>query len=110
MVGGLLPYAMLSYRHRLNDANATQEPAQIYGSNQIELSWTVIPILIVVMLFLATARVVYANEHARKPVDALNVSGHTGTACSLDRATAATREARPGRRRRPSCLRKPTPV
>ena len=35
---------------------------QIYGSNQIELSWTVIPILIVVMLFLATARVILRSR------------------------------------------------
>ena len=78
VVGGLLLYAMLKYRHRPADAQAGQEPAQIYGSNQIELSWTVIPILIVVMLFLATARVIIANEHARKPAEALNVTviGH----------------------------------
>ena len=78
VVGGLLLYAMLRYRFRPSTDSATQEPAQIYGSNQIELSWTVIPILIVVMLFLATARVIFANEHARKPSDAMNVTviGH----------------------------------
>jgi cytochrome c oxidase subunit 2 len=69
---------MLRYRHRPNDVNAAQEPAQIYGSNQIELSWTVIPILIVVMLFLATARVILATEDAPKPTSALDVTviGH----------------------------------
>lgn len=78
IVGGLLLYALLKYRHRPNAADASNEPAQIYGSNQIELSWTVIPILIVVMLFLATARVIFGNEHTRKPADALNVTviGH----------------------------------
>jgi cytochrome c oxidase subunit 2 len=78
VVGGLLLYAMLRYRHRPNDVNAAQEPAQIYGSNQIELSWTVIPILIVVMLFLATARVILATEDAPKPTSALDVTviGH----------------------------------
>jgi cytochrome c oxidase subunit 2 len=78
VVGGLLLYALLKYRHRPADTHADQEPPQIYGSNQIELSWTVIPVLIVVMLFLATARVIFANEHARKPADALNVTviGH----------------------------------
>lgn len=78
VVGGLLLYALLRYRHRPNDVNAAQEPAQIYGSNQIELSWTVIPILIVVMLFLATARVILATEDAPKPVSALDVTviGH----------------------------------
>ncbi len=43
-----------------------------------ELSWTVIPILIVVMLFLATARVIYTTEHAPKPAAAMDVTviGH----------------------------------
>jgi cytochrome c oxidase subunit 2 len=78
VVGGLLLYALVKYRHSPNEAHASQEPAQIYGSNQIELSWTVIPFLIVVMLFLATARTIFVNEHARKPVNALNVTviGH----------------------------------
>jgi cytochrome c oxidase subunit 2 len=78
VVAGLLLFALIRYRHRPTDANASQEPAQIYGSNQIELSWTVIPILIVVMLFLATARVLYSTEHARKPAKALDVTviGH----------------------------------
>ncbi len=78
IVGGLLLYALLRYRHRASDPHAAQEPAQIYGSNQIELSWTVIPVLIVVMLFLATARVIYTTEHASKPAAALDVTviGH----------------------------------
>jgi cytochrome c oxidase subunit 2 len=78
IVGGLLLYALLRYRHRPNDANAAQEPPQIYGSNQIELSWTVIPILIVVMLFLATARVILSTQDAPKPAAALDVTviGH----------------------------------
>ena len=78
VVAGLLLYALIRYRYRADDPHAAQEPAQIYGSNQIELSWTVIPVLIVVMLFLATARVIYTTEHAAKPVEALDVTviGH----------------------------------
>ncbi len=73
VVAGLLLYALLRYRHRPASANSQQEPPQIYGSNQIELSWTVIPVLIVVMLFLATARVIFSTEHAGKPATALDV-------------------------------------
>lgn len=73
LVAGLLLYALLRYRHRPSRANSEQEPPQIYGSNQIELSWTVIPILIVVMLFLATARVIFSTEHAGKPSAAVDV-------------------------------------
>jgi cytochrome c oxidase subunit 2 len=78
VVAGLLLYVLIRYRSRESDPAKDQEPPQIYGSNQIELSWTVIPILIVVMLFLATARVIYSTEHAKKPADALDVSviGH----------------------------------
>jgi cytochrome c oxidase subunit 2 len=78
VVAGLLLYVLLRYRHRSTGAEAGQEPAQIYGSNQIELSWTVIPILIVVILFLATARVIFSTERAPKPADAVdvNVIGH----------------------------------
>jgi cytochrome c oxidase subunit II len=78
IVAGLLFYALVRYRHRPADLNALQEPAQIYGSNQIELSWTVVPILIVVMLFLATARVIYSTEHAIKPATSVDVTviGH----------------------------------
>jgi cytochrome c oxidase subunit 2 len=76
VVGGLLLYALIRYRHR--PENADREPAQIYGSNQIELSWTVIPILIVVVLFLSTTRVILGTQSIPEPVSALNVTviGH----------------------------------
>jgi cytochrome c oxidase subunit 2 len=75
-VAGLLLYALIRFRQRRGDSN--REPAQVYGSNQIELSWTVIPVLIVVMLFLTTARVIIGTQAIPKPKDALNVTviGH----------------------------------
>jgi cytochrome c oxidase subunit 2 len=76
IVGGLLLYVVIRYRQR--PADSQREPAQIYGSNQIELSWTVIPILIVVMLFLTTTRVILETQAAPKPSGALDVTviGH----------------------------------
>jgi len=76
VVAGLLFYALIRYRHRPGDSN--REPAQVYGSNQIELAWTVIPILIVMMLFLTTTRVILGTQAVPKPKDALNVTviGH----------------------------------
>src|ERR1700753_1924360 len=76
LVGGLLLYALIRYRERPTDSN--HEPAQIYGSNQIELSWTVIPILIVVMLFLTTTRVILRTEAIPKPANTMDVTviGH----------------------------------
>jgi cytochrome c oxidase subunit 2 len=72
----LLTYVVIRFRSRPGDA--TREPAQVYGSTQIELAWTVIPILIVVVLFIATARVIHAIEDAPKPPDAIEVTviGH----------------------------------
>jgi cytochrome c oxidase subunit 2 len=76
IVAALLLYVLIRYRHRPEESE--REPAQIYGSNQIELSWTVIPILIVVMLFLSTTRVILDTEAAPKPSGALDVTviGH----------------------------------
>jgi cytochrome c oxidase subunit 2 len=78
VVAGLLFYALIRFRNRASGRDQAMEPTQIYGSDQIELSWTVIPILIVVMLFLATARVIFSTENARKPANAIDVTviGH----------------------------------
>ena len=72
----LLTYAVVKFRSKASDDK--REPAQVYGSTQIELAWTVIPILIVVVLFLATARVIHGIEDARKPASAVEVTaiGH----------------------------------
>ena len=76
VVGGLLVYSIVKFRGRASDAS--REPAQVYGSTQIELAWTVIPVLIVAVLFLATARVIHAIQDAPKPNAALDVTviGH----------------------------------
>jgi cytochrome c oxidase subunit II len=76
VVGGLLAIALYRFRSRKTDPPG--EPAQIYGSTQIELAWTVIPVLIVVVLFLATARILFAIQDAPKPKTAIDVTviGH----------------------------------
>jgi len=72
----LLVYSIIKFRGRAGDAG--REPAQVYGSTQIELAWTIIPILIVVVLFLATARVIHAIQDASEPPSAIEVTaiGH----------------------------------
>lgn len=76
VVFGLLVYAIVKFRNRVSQDK--REPAQVYGSTQIELAWTVIPILIVVVLFLATARVIHGIQDAPKPTTAVEVTaiGH----------------------------------
>jgi len=76
VVFSLLAYAVVKFRSRR--ANDGREPAQVYGSTQLELAWTVIPILIVVVLFLATARVIAGIQNAARPGTAIEVTviGH----------------------------------
>jgi cytochrome c oxidase subunit 2 len=71
VVFSLLLYAVVRFRKRADDDG--REPAQVYGSNQVELAWTVIPILIVVALFMATARVIGAVQKAAQPPNAIEV-------------------------------------
>jgi len=71
VVFALLVYVVVKYRERRGDER--REPAQVYGSTQIELAWTVIPILIVVVLFLATARVIHSIQDMPKPESAVEV-------------------------------------
>jgi cytochrome c oxidase subunit 2 len=76
VVAGLLVYAVVTFRG--TPANSGSEPAQVYGSTQIELAWTVVPVLIVLVLFAATARVIHAIQDAPQPPDAVEVTviGH----------------------------------
>ena len=75
VVFGMLMYAAVKYRSRSGD---DREPVQIYGSDQLELAWTVIPVLIVMVLFLSSARVIHALQDARRPPGAIEVTavGH----------------------------------
>jgi len=70
-VFSLLAYAVIRYRRKAGDDG--HEPPQVYGSNQVELAWTVIPVLIVVALFMATARVIANVQTAAAPPNAMEV-------------------------------------
>jgi cytochrome c oxidase subunit 2 len=76
VVFGMLLYAAVKFRHRPGDDR--REPLQIYGSDQLELAWTVIPILIVIVLFLTSARVIHTIQDARRPPGTIQVTviGH----------------------------------
>jgi cytochrome c oxidase subunit II len=76
VVASLLVYAVVRFRRRADDDGT--EPAQIYGSGPVEAAWTIVPILIVVVLTLTTARVIHEIQDARQPAGALEVQviGH----------------------------------
>jgi cytochrome c oxidase subunit II len=71
LVGSLLAYCVIKFRKRSDDDG--REPPQVYGSNQVELAWTVIPVLIVVALFMATARVIATVQNPALPSNAVQV-------------------------------------
>jgi cytochrome c oxidase subunit 2 len=75
VVGTLLVFVVLRFRARAEDET---EPPQVYGSTQVELAWTVIPVLIVIVLFLTTARIIFAIQDPVKPSSAFDVTvvGH----------------------------------
>jgi cytochrome c oxidase subunit 2 len=76
VVFGLLAYAAVKFRQRRG--SDTSEPAQVYGSTRLELAWTVVPVLIVMVLFLAAARVIASTQGAILPDSATEVAviGH----------------------------------
>jgi cytochrome c oxidase subunit 2 len=75
VVAGILVYCVIRFRQKPGDEH---EPPQIYGSNRIELAWTLVPALIVVVLFLSTARTVFEIELDAPPPNSVQATivGH----------------------------------
>ena len=70
VVEGLLVYSIVKFRRRASDRG---EPVQLYGSNPIELAWTVVPLLIVFTLALVTIRVIRDIERTEPPEGAMPI-------------------------------------
>ncbi len=71
----LIGFAIVRCRRPEGD---DREPPQVYGSNPIELAWTVIPLLIVFVLFMVSARGIFELERTSPPEGSteLTVIGH----------------------------------
>ena len=76
-VWSLLIYSIVKFRAKRGE-NQLEEPAQVYGSNQIEIAWTFIPILIVFVLIGVTARVIVAVQDQSAGPDSVRarIVGH----------------------------------
>jgi cytochrome c oxidase subunit II len=72
VVAGVTVYAIIRYRHRPGDDG--RDPPQVYGSTQIELAWTVVPFLIVIILFLTTTRYIFAIERPAATHDTVEIT------------------------------------
>jgi cytochrome c oxidase subunit 2 len=86
LVTGLLIWSVIRYRRR-----GEELPPQIHGNNKLELTWTILPAILVVVLFIATIqtqnRVTALSDQPAVTIDVLgfqwqwqfNYSGPDGT-------------------------------
>ncbi len=74
LVAGLVGYAVIRYRGRAGQG----EPAQTFGSRQLEILWTIVPLAIVIVLFALTVSAMARIEAPSDPDRAadLVVTGH----------------------------------
>ena len=76
VVMGLIVFTTIRFRVRSDDDG--HEPPQVYGSDQLELAWTIVPILIVIIMGLITAGRIMVLERYEPPPNSLAVKiiGH----------------------------------
>ncbi len=76
IVMALIIYSVVRFRARPGDDG--REPPQVYGGARMELAWTIIPVIIVVALGMATARTILALQKDEPPAGWLVVTaiGH----------------------------------
>ncbi|MBV9657741.1 MAG: cytochrome c oxidase subunit II [Verrucomicrobia bacterium] len=71
-VTGAIIYSLRKYRWREGDA----EPRQLAGNKKVEIIWTAVPFLIVLVLFILTARTMSIADPPAAPEPDLIVVGH----------------------------------
>ena len=81
VVQAALVHAIVKYRATRAasaEEGGTGEPRQVYGSNPVELAWTVIPIVIVFVLAMTSVRLIRDIERTTPPENSLKVTviGH----------------------------------
>jgi len=74
IVSGLVIYSLVRYRARQHSG----EPAKNFGSRRLEITWTVIPLMVVLALFIVTVRTMAFVDAPQEPVQPpdLIVTGH----------------------------------
>ncbi len=71
LVEGLIVYAVVRYRRRRDD-NDDELPVQFHGSTKLEISWTILPALVLGLVAVFTIPVVFTLS--AEPANALQVS------------------------------------
>jgi cytochrome c oxidase subunit 2 len=72
VVVGLISYGLMRFRGREGE----RDPEQVAGNRKVEITWTVIPFLIVVLLFVMTVRTMSFSDPSPPPKPDLIVVGH----------------------------------
>jgi cytochrome c oxidase subunit 2 len=72
VVGGAIFYSIARFRWREGEA----DPRQLAGHKVVEIVWTAIPLVIVILLFVMTARTMNVADPAPAPTPDLVVTGH----------------------------------
>src|SRR6185437_7963270 len=72
IVGGLIIFALMRFRWREGEP----DPKQVAGNKRIEIIWTAIPFMIVVTLFVLTARTMTIADPPPAPIPDIVVVGH----------------------------------
>jgi cytochrome c oxidase subunit 2 len=72
IVAGIIVYALMRFRWREGEP----DPGQVAGNLTVEIIWTAIPCLIVVVLFALTARTMGLSDPPPAPAPDLIVTGH----------------------------------
>ena len=72
IVAGMIVYALMRYRWREGEA----EPQQLAGNKTVEIVWTAIPCLIVLVLFLLTWQSMNASDPPAPATPDIVITGH----------------------------------
>jgi cytochrome c oxidase subunit 2 len=70
-VGGLLVWVMIRYNSRRNPV-----PGQTSHNTVLEISWTVVPVLILVVMAIPSFRLIYYQDRTPDPDMTIKVTGH----------------------------------
>ncbi len=61
-VFGALIYALYRFRAR-SDEDAKTIPHQTHGNTQLEIAWTIVPVILVILIAVPTVRAIFASEY-----------------------------------------------
>jgi cytochrome c oxidase subunit 2 len=76
LVAGVMIYALVRFRRRRGDESI---PTQTHGNPVLEITWTIIPIILVVLVAIPGVRTIFRTETIAKPTPddvIINVIGH----------------------------------